>query len=378
MSATMDADARQFEMFESPIPPAVRRQGERADALLREVQASRAGVAPEPGSGSGGANTTPVVTPPAAPEAASETAAPETAAPGAAAPETAEANAPPVVNEPAAEPARDAAFWEQKFRSLQGRFDSQIPELTARARAAEAQITSLNGLVAQLRMQQQQQQPTPQAQAAPPAGEIPREDIEAYGEELISSARRWARSEVQPEIQRLRDELGQLRSQTQSTQGQLAQDRVHQYLDEQLPNWRQVNTDPGFIAWLGGFDPFSGRPRQEMLGQAYSGGDAVRTAAFFRAYMQEHTATTPAVRDTPAHTPAPRAGAGTVPLAELAAPGRGRPASPGAPADKRIWSHRDIAAFYQDVARGRYDGNPQLRQQLEADIHAAVPEGRIR
>ena len=58
------------------------------------------------------------------------------------------------------------------------------------------------------RMDRLQDELTNQLDAWVPSGQagVPKEDIDAYGPELIDAVRRWARAEVLPELNRLRDE----------------------------------------------------------------------------------------------------------------------------------------------------------------------------
>lgn len=353
----------QTSLHGNVIPPAIRRQGERADALVREISAAAAPATPEAPRPA----TTEVT--PAAPTAPTTPAAPAAAAP----------TTPPTPTTP---PAAEED-WEQRFRTLRGKYDSELPALNARARAAEQQIQQLQHVIASMQLAHANPATpaTPATGAAPgaaPAGSITPEDVETWGDDLVSAARRWARTEVNPEIEGLRRELAQLRNQANNASQQSAQNAVHAALDGTVPKWREINNDPAFLAWLDQVDPFTGRKRHLLLGEAYTGGDAYRTAAFFNAFLTEHTATTqPPSPST--HTPPGRSqsGAGSTPLAELAAPGRGRPQSPGAPDPKRFFSRKEIAAFYRDVADGKWDGREPAKASREAEIFQAATEGRI-
>ncbi len=70
---------------------------------------------------------------------------------------------------------------------------------------------------------------------------------------------------------------------------QAARQSVMTYLDaapDLSGQWRRVNVDPKFLAWLAEIDPQSGCKRQTMLVQAFDLGDIQRTAAFFRDYLK--------------------------------------------------------------------------------------------
>lgn len=331
------------------IPPAVRRQSTRADELARE--AGMAG-APEP--------ETPSAELVGDPEPVSET-------PGETPGET-----PP---EPAtAEPPVD---WEQRYRTLQGKYDVENADL-------RRQIESMRLLMAQLNERQQQQESAPEARPATTTTVvIPPEHVSEYGQELIDAARQWARAEIAPELDMLRGELRELRGGQQRVEATTTQQRVEAHLSadpELADKWQAVNVDPQFIAWLGQVDPFAGAPRKVLFDDACGRGDGVRIARFFKAFITEHTAVSQP-SPTPPQTPASEPVAERPSLEQLAAPGRAvgtGSSQSGAPAEKRLWTQPDIARFYRERTQGVFAGREAEANALEQDIFAATREGRIR
>lgn len=351
MSAQLD-----FSPF---LPDSVRRAGKLADDLMREQQEKQnppliEGQVEEPGSQPG----------------ITETAANQDE------PQL-DLQAPQIQDAPGQDDG-----WRQRYLSLQGKYNSEVPTLTGQLRVLEGQVGQLQNLLAQVRQPPPQSyQPAP-ARAAP--REVPKEDVEAYGEDLVTAARRWARAEIEPEISNLRQEITQLSSRSQQTATTLAQRTVEQTLDAEVPGWAATNNDTKFLAWLGQPDPFSGRQRHDMLTEAYSSGDGRRTAAFFRAFQTEQTTINQQPSRNPLHTGAPAVapyGGGStdrVSLEDLAAPGRGNMAGGSGAPERRIWSSDQIAAFYRDKQRGKYSGREVEAARLEADFFAAQNEGRIR
>ena len=60
-------------------------------------------------------------------------------------------------------------------------------------------------------------------------------------------------------------------------------------------------------------------------------------------------------------------------------PGRINGSAPvGASNEKRVWSQRDITAFYRSIQQGKFEGKAAERLRQEQDIIAAASEGRIR
>lgn len=341
-----------LERFQSPVPAAVRRAAERAEQLARRDPPPDAPLEPGPEPAAPAPSTT---VEPSAP-------IPD-GVPAAAAPEP-----PPA---PAAPPADD---WERRYRTLQGKYDAEVPRL-------QGQIEGLTALIGEL--QSSLRAPPAPAAVAPEektsrGGEIPVADVEQFGDDMIQASRRWARAEVQTELESLRGELRELKGGTQELRHQSLVQRISAAFDAdpQLgTRWRSLNTDPEFVGWLQHVDPFSGRKRQDLLTEAHGRGDVNRLMSFFRTFLAEHTAVQVPV-PTPAAAPAATP---PVSLESLAAPGRptGVTGPVGAPA-KRIWTQASIKKFYSDRSTGKFQGREPEAQALERDLFDAAKEGRIR
>lgn len=341
--------------YANHIPAAVLRQSARADEIAREM-----GVANVPELDGG----TTVVEPEAPPATAA-------------------------VEPPAAPPP--ATDWEQKFKTLQGKYDAEAPAL-------RNQVASLERVISAI------QAPRPEAVKPAPATTtvvIPEKDVEEFGPDLIAAARRWARAEVDQEFTSLRAEVATIKAQLtnvgttqQQTVTMTARQSAMLGLDNDpelgapAPNgaraddgthqlWRVVNDDQSFTAWLNQVDPFSGQPRMRLLREAFDAGNAARMKVIFKAYLTEQTVTQGTPAPSPDHTPAQGTAGPT--LESFAAPGRSNgPVPVGAPAEKRVWTHNDITAFYRDVNKGVYAERPADKLRTEQDIFAATREGRIR
>jgi hypothetical protein len=269
--------------------------------------------------------------------------------------------------------------WEQKFRSLQGRFDSQVPALAERARAAETQAQ-----IAQARVRDLEAQ-LAAARAAPPAprpgAPASEDDIKTWGEDFIATARRQARAEMQGEIDAMRAQLAEVGQTSKQAQALTQRERTNAQITRILGSdkWLVTNGDPAFVAWLQYPDNFSGVLKHTLLSNAYERGDATTVANFFRAFDAEHTAPEPTGQQ-PTHTPA---GAGPVRLEDLAAPGAGGGSPPaaggdGAEVDEGWVTQKEIAQHYQRVTQGYYRNNPSLQARVSARIDRAVSAGRVR
>jgi hypothetical protein len=336
-------------LYANHIPDAVRRSSARADELHAEAAAAAVqgvqdddGTADAPGDNAGDMGDIPA-------------GAPDASVPG---------TSPP--------PTPAPTDWEQRYSTLQGKYNTEIAEL-------RGQVRSLENLIGSMRTAppaESMPAPTPQPSMPPGANhKIPEEDIEAYGEDLIKATQRWN----EPLIERLETRIRQLEGNTHRIETRSAAQSVEQALDRAVPDWQQINIDPGFVTWLGQIDPFSGNSRKAMITDAHTRGDAARTIAFFQAFKNEQTLVDPPRGTQPNQTGGSSPPADRLPLESLAAPGRGptTPPAPGAP-DRRIWSGAEITQFYRRKGRGEWRGREADAERIEADIIAAGREGRVR
>lgn len=255
--------------------------------------------------------------------------------------------------------------WEQRYKSLQGQFNSMVPQL--------------QGEIKVLSQRLQQAMDELAATKAKPVEITPKvtdKDVEVFGAELVDMSRRAAqeaaeatiaqqRAYYEPVIEKLNQRIADMQSQlgnVNETVAQNATDRYYADLVKQVPDWEALNTDARFLAWLAEVDPMYGEPRQNALDRSYQILDASRTAAVFKAYR----ATLDVV--------APRAN----PRDELSAqvsPSRAATQPQQQAPQGRSFSGRDIEQFYENKRRGRY--TPEVAHQLETEINDAIVHGRI-
>lgn len=333
----------------NPIPPAIRRQAERAETLQRQATGQ-----PEPVNGEA-----PVDTGPPPVTDASYQAPPEGAPPP-------QPQAPP--------PALD-----EQLRMVQGRLDAER-EQTQNMRG---QVASLERMVRDLQEQRRREPPPPQSDA-PPSNQrgklVTAEEEEDYGEELLSVMGKRARDAVADEIDGLKDEIRKLNGMLGQV-GQRVQARdtndLFSVLQGRVPGWVEQNSDPEFISWLQQPEPFSGIKRHDLLTRAFELQDAPRVVKFFEGYLNEAAAT----GQRPQTTLIPSSGNptnGKVPLETFTAPGRAAPAPASAPpGQKPTYTRSGISQFFTDKAAGKWRGREAEAAKIEADIFQAGPEGRV-
>lgn len=276
---------------------------------------------------------------------------------------------------PTAEPKpanEDDQSWEHRYNSMKGRFDrsqKQIKELSE-------QISSLQSIVAALELQKTA--PTPTADTRAERLITPEEESD-YGAEFLSVVGKKAKEELLPIVKQYESKIAELEAKLQGVNGfvsQSARQRMLSDLDDKVPEWREINRNEEFLAWLELPDLYSGAIRHELLKAAYERNDAPRVLAFFNGFLAEEAATRPATNAVAQETGAK---APVLDAAKLAAPGRAKSAAgTSAPAEKPIFTGAQIAKFYADVAAGKYRGKEAEKDRLEGQIFEATRDGRVR
>jgi hypothetical protein len=265
--------------------------------------------------------------------------------------------------EPEAKPAVSEETWEQKYHSLKGKFDAEVPRLYAQVREMNGQMTELTSELAVVKSRSEQ--PVP---ASTPSL-ITEQDKEAFGSDLIDlierateaklAGSRQLESKLTAQIAELKGQLGNVTDRQVTSD----KDRYESALTNAAPDWQALNVDQGFLNWLAEVDPVYGMPRQYALTNAYEALDAHRTATIFNQYKK---------------SVAPAQSNNRAELQRQVAPTRSRtsPAPTNPNVDKRVYSQQDIDTFYSEWRRGLVDEAEAV--QIEKDIHAATTEGRIR
>lgn len=280
---------------------------------------------------------------------------------------------------PAAEPKPERIDWKQKYSVLKGKYDAEVPRLSQDVRDANSRITNLEDKITGLATQTIVEEPAASRTDFTP------EEVADYGEDLLDVIGRKARmiveTEYLPQMNKLNSEVSTLRTQLGETGqkvGKFETNEVFAQLDATVKDWRTINTDPVFHEWLDQTDPYSGQTRKDLMLNAFNRKNAHQVRAFFNGFMQENAAVV-----TPSADPQPSGQGGTqgstLNLGDYIAPGTPKSGGDiGAPKEKRIWTNKEIGAFYSSVQKGHYKGRPDDKVRIEADIVAATREGRIK
>lgn len=357
MSSGIDTGYRDQQPDYSVLPPAVRKQAERAEALSKAV---REGKDPN----TVGQPEQPAQQPPAAPQAP---------APAQAAPQT----PPPVPQPPAStqEPPKGGEDWEQKYKSLQGQFE-------ARNREFRELLNGHNTLarrVEELETQPQTTPPTPADSTFDITKVLTEGEIEDWGPEfggILSRAIQAAQAPLLQEIQNLKGSTSSIINDRVKS----ARDQMHETLDADVPDWVNINTAEDFLEWVNKNDPASGKRRQALLKDAYEKNDTSRVRYFFDSFLREVRGASPEDGRRQVDNGRATAPGKSRDLTDFAAPGKGKQAPaqvPSEPDEPQPISRAEIIAFYADKARGKLKISPEEAVKFEQDIERAQRENRI-
>lgn len=266
---------------------------------------------------------------------------------------------------------------EQRYRTLQGMHNADTNRFRGELQSATQAIQDLEDrLVAQER--------ATKTASYTPAKYVTKEDEDEYGETL-EMVRRAAREEAEnftgkreeaylERIANLEAQVGHVRNTVVPTVENLTKAQQEQVkaefwgsINTQVPDWRAINDNADFKAWLLAEDPITGSTRQQFLSQARNEYNAPRVAKFFQEWKRTAAG---------GQTPAPNKTAQTD-LEKLVAPGASKGTGPSGVTEKKQWTNADVTQFYADVTKGRYAGKDDERKRVQDDIFASQREGRF-
>lgn len=256
----------------------------------------------------------------------------------------------------------DPTVFEQRYRTLEGKYRAEVPRLHQTISELKGQIQALQGVVSQGPMSRSADA-TEEPKLPAHLRHLKKEEADEYGEDILELQSRMARGVAEDvaeqKVDALTKRITQLEAQIARTSGQSLWDRV----ESKVPNARDINdTDPLWAEFLRGRDPLSGRTFREIGEEAILADDAERLVSLFGVYA----------------TISKSAGNGNGGGKPSAKPRRGSSTVSTKVKPKTNIRESDIKSFYNDVARGRYRGREDLRKRREAEIDAAMQEGRIR
>jgi hypothetical protein len=257
------------------------------------------------------------------------------------------------------EPVVAEETWQQKYKTLKGMYDAEVPRLHADLRDLKAQVDSLR--------KASETKPVEPAKPAAATKLVTDADVEAFGQDLIEVQRKVARevaSEFRGELDAMRVENEKLREQLTSTGTQVSEASFEQRLYRMVPDFEAVNANPKWIAWLNEVDPLLRAPRSSVAQQAFNRGDAEGVAHYVAMFKQTVA-------------PAEQKADKTDELERQLQPNRGATSAPPTSQKGKVYTNADIEKMFRKAADLGTKGQLDAAKKLEAEIDAAFMEGRV-
>jgi len=257
------------------------------------------------------------------------------------------------------EPVVAEEKWEQKYKTLKGMYDAEVPRLHADLRDLKAQMDNLRKAA----------ETKPVEPAKPKTAEklVTDADVEAFGSDLIEVQRKVARevaAEFRGELDTMRAENEKLREQLTSTGTQVSEASFEQRLYRMVPDFEAVNVDPKWIAWLNEVDPLLRAPRASVAQQAFNRGDAEGVAHYVSLFRQGGKPVEPTADKTNE-------------LELQIQPNRSATSTPPTSQKGKVYTNADIEKMFRKATDLGIRGQTDAAKKLEAEIDAAFMEGRV-
>lgn len=259
------------------------------------------------------------------------------------------------------EPAPQEEKWEQKYKTLKGMYDAEVPRLHAQLKELKAEMDSFRKAA--------ETKPVEQPKPAVKEKLVTDEDVQAFGADLIEVQRKVAREvamEFRADLDAMKAENDELRKMLAQTGTQVSEATFEQRLHRLVPDFDEINLDPKWVDWLNEVDPLLRAPRKSIAQQAFNNGDAEGVAHYVKLFKQSIA--------EPAAEPKSKA---KTELERQIQPTRSAATAQSASPKGRIYTNADVQAMFNKAALLGAQGKLEEARKLEAEIDAAYMDGRV-
>jgi hypothetical protein len=252
----------------------------------------------------------------------------------------------------------DTDVWKQKYKTLQGMYDKEVPVLHTQVKDLTKQVGDLKEALAKASETKRQ------------ANLVTDEDVKNFGEDLIEVQRKVARevaSQFEDELAELRTANEEMRKLLGSTESKVQQSSFEARLQRLVPDFAEVDADPRWISWLDGVDPVLRAPRRSVAGQAYANGDAEGVAHYVQLFKQTLEPVEPEQNE-----------AKNKELERQIQPSRSASSAAPTATKSKTYTQADINGMFKKLAALNASGQFDKANKLEAEIDSAYSQGRVR
>ena len=252
--------------------------------------------------------------------------------------------------------------WQQRYQTLKGMFDSEVPRLHAQVKELNREIGGLKESIEKLKVIA----PVPALDSS-----VTDEEEETFGKDLIDVQRRIAREAVAPvlaQVATLEQENSALRELLGKTGSKVEALSFDQRLQIAIPNFDQINVAPEWVAWLNEVDPILRGPRRNVAQAAFESGDVDAIAEYVKLF---EGMTAPPAAPSPDKSEAE--------LRSQVAPSRTVSASaPSSKEGEKFYTEAEAGRLFDKVSSLNRAGKYEEASKLDAELTAAYNHGRVR
>ena len=192
--------------------------------------------------------------------------------------ETAKPDSTPKPPEKKPEEKKPEETWEHKYKVLDGMFKAELAKRDSKIEELSSTVQHLTKLLEE----------KPEEEEEPAATALDPEEFEGYGDEMLDMVKTV--NELVEQNQKLKAENAKLIGHVEQVGKTVVQTNEEKFVDgltAAVKDWRIVNKDSGWLAWLDNPDPLTGIRRQAILDDAYSKFDVKRVAKLFETFKKE-------------------------------------------------------------------------------------------
>ena len=259
-------------------------------------------------------------------------------------------------------PTDVADDFKQKYNTLRGKYDAEVPRLHQQLRELTTRLDEL--------LKEKDAKPVEPTKAKEKVSYVTDADRAEFGEELIDVQRRVAKevaSEYEDRFEQQEAIIRELQNQLKKTGSEVGQMNFAQRLQQLVPDFQEIDGDARWVAWLNEIDPIIRDQRRVLAQKAFNEGDAEAVAHYVSLFKQ-----------TIASPEAPERAQRQTELEKQVAPNRSANTSKTPSAGAKLYTEREVQAAWQKVRTLNQRGDYAGAEKLEAELTAAYLEGRVR
>lgn len=280
------------------------------------------------------------------------------------APEKVEPEPAPV--EPEKQEDDEAKVWQQKYKTLKGMYDAEVPRLHSQIKDMQAEFESLKRTVESAKDEEAQAKVRSEREAS--RNLVTDEDRQEFGEEMIAVQRKVAReetAELNEKLEAITADNAELKNQLSATGEQVTTASFEQRLTSTIPDFAQLNVDPAWIEWLNEYDPMLRGPRSVAAQKAFSEGDVDGVAHYVNLFKESKQAAVP-VKEAVSEE-----------LESQIQPSKVANTSQQVSQQGKLYTDADIRGMFAKVMQLNNSDRTDDARKLEAEIDAAYAQGRV-